>query len=342
MSKPVLQAALGTVNNSSSRAGKTWDDGALNVGQVTKMHHKRATADTAILNGPSEIMSREELEGKNAPIVCSRYAGYDEEYERPYGEFIPLQKGDRPVVVYAHNDKAKPLIVGVLHHTDDKVGEVNEHDILPVEYPIDPHDTREGLRQTWIHRCQDGITIDGDNGEFEISSHTKSFIRSGPASDDEEAFDYEDLVLKDKASVAEEKPQTIYLPKKYSDPLKYLAVFRDKYEDDETGYLRMCVDASKLTLKIMQQKPTEDKLTFAELKEDGSVKIRCQADSVERDAGDRYAEVKIRDDGIRLGLNHGDTVGEFTDEQILLKVGDSEIRITGGQIVINAPTVSIN
>ena len=75
MSEPTFQASLGSLNRSSNRAEKTWNDGSLNVGEVTKMHHKRATADTAILGAPNTIMSRDELEGKNAPVIVSRYAG---------------------------------------------------------------------------------------------------------------------------------------------------------------------------------------------------------------------------------------------------------------------------
>lgn len=338
MSEPVFQSALGTVSGNSGRTQKTWNDGSLNVGQVTKMHHKRSTADSAVLNGPNVIMSREELEGQNAPIICSRYAGYDEFYKKPYGEFIPMQKGDRPVIVYAQNDKAKPMIVGVLHHTDDKVGEVNEHDILPVEYPIDPDDRREALRQIWIHHCQDGLTIDGANGEFELSSHTKSFVRSCREYEDEETFDYEDLTLKDKKSVAEEDPKTIHLPARYSHPLKYFAVFRNHYEDAQTDYLRLCVDASTVSGKIMQQKPNENKLSYAELKEDGSIKIRCQGDSVKRESGSQHAEITLREDGVQISVNGGDAVGDFSGDQILLRVGSSSIRITEGGISMNSPT----
>lgn len=297
MSEPVFQSSLGTVNDSSTRAGKTWNDGSLDTGQVTRMHHKRSTADSEILNGPNEIASSDENEGMNAPVLCSRYAGYDTVYQRPYGEFLPLQKGDRPVIVYAKNQKSKPLIVGVMHHTDENAGEINDHDILPTEYPIDPSNMREALRQVWIHRSQDGFTIDGANGEFEISSHTKSFLVSGGVHLDEETFDYEDLTLKDKKSIEAGDPKTIYLPEKYSKPLKYFAVFRNKYEDADTDYLRFCVDASKVAFKWLQQKPNEDKLTYAELEEDGAVKVRRQLDSKITGEGERYTQACIDEDG---------------------------------------------
>lgn len=355
MSEPVFQSALGSVDRSTSRADKTWNDGSLNVGQVKKMHHKRSTADTEVLSGPNEIRSLEDWEGKNSPVVCSRYAGYDEEYERPYGEFIPMQEKDRPVLVYAQNQKSKPLIVGVMHHTDDDIGEVNEHDILPTEYPIDDSDKKEYLRQIWIHRCQDGFTIEGENGEFELSSHTKSFVRSCKEGD-EEKFDYEDLKLKDKESIKNGDPKTIYLPEKYSDPLKYFAVFRNKYEDDETDYLRFCVDASKVTFKWLQQKPNDEKLTFGELKEDGEIKVRRQVDSSERESGEKYTEAhikadgtaraarigwdadtecEIKEDGLYIDVDKGNVLGQFTKDHILLHIGNAEIKMEDGHIRIS-------
>lgn len=358
MSEPVLQSALGTVNNFSGRAGKTWNDGSLNAGEANKMHHKRATVDCKVLGGPNEMRSREEQEGQNAPVLCSRYAGYDEELERPYGEFLPLQEKDRPIMVYAGNQKTKPVLVGVLHHTDDKLGEVNEHDILPTDYPIDPEDKKEALRQIWIHRCQDGYTIEGENGEFEMSVHSKTFAKSCK-DEDEEKFDYEDLHLKDKKSIKDGDPKTIYLPEDKSDPLKYFAVFRNKYKDEDTDYLRFCVDASKVAFKWLQQKPNDDKLTYGELKEDGEIKVRRQVDAVERESGEKYAEcliqedgtvaarrigwtadtdIEIKEDGLYVDVDKEKTIGQFTKDHILFRIGTgeiAEIKMVDGMIKIS-------
>ena len=363
MSEPVFQSSLGSVDACSNSAERTWNDGSVDAGMVTKMHHKRSTADTAVVGARNEIKSRDEQEGRHAPLIISRYAGYDDQYDRPYGEFIPYQPGDRPIVVYANNEKSKPVIVGVTHHSDEDVGDVNLKNILPAEYPIDPHDKRESLRQIWIHRSQDAVTIDGDNGEFEISSHTKSFIRSCSNNQDDETFDYEDLVLKDKKSVLAGEPKTIHLPKRYSFPLKYFAVFRNKYEDTDTDYLRFCVDASEVSFKWMQQKPNDDKLTYAHLRQDGTYLVRRHLDTSKRTGSRDYAEAcihedgsmwarrespitvtecEVRDDGAYVTVGGGNTQVQCTKDQIFLRVGDSTIDITGDAIRINSPKVLIN
>lgn len=355
MSEPVFQSALGSVQGNSNRAERSWNDGALNVGEVKVMHHKRATADTAVLGASNEIRSTDEQEGRNACVVCSRYAGFDELYQKPYGEFIPYQSGDRPVIVYCENKKSQPIIVGTLHHTDEDVGDPNTTDILPSGYPVDPENRREALRQIWIHRSQDGFTIEGENGEFEISSHTKSFVKSGSLRTDEETFDYEDLALKDKISIAEGHPKTINLPEEYCEPLKFFAVFRNRYADDETDYLRMCVDASKAAFKWLQQKPGPKQLTYAELEENGAYRLRRQQNAVQRGGGTNYSEMLLRQDGVlqarrvteartvecELGsdglhtaINGSEVTADITAEEIRTCVQGSEVRQTADTVSV--------
>lgn len=293
---PVFQSSLGSVRDNSSRADKTWNDGAVNGGKIEKMNHKRATVEIGIFNTPHIVRSDEETEGRNSPFIVTPYAGYREDLEKPYGQFIPYCKENRATIAYMENDKHRMFITGMMHWSDEEVGQTNRFNILPRDFPIDPDDVKEYYRKIYVTRWQDGMTVDGES-HYEWSHHSKTFERSAPIEEPdkpgEEDFDYEDLWLKDKV----EEDKTIFVPEEYSEPLKYMRVYRDKYKDEETNHLRMIVNSADLTMKMTRQEDKDEKATTFHLRDDGAVRMRRQLDSKYIDQGEKYTCAEVDADG---------------------------------------------
>lgn len=289
--EPQLQSSLGRVAKNSTKAERSWNNGYFVLGKILKVHHKRNTADVSILQSSDVIMSDVKQEGKYSCRIGVGLAGVDEEFGEPYGEVIPLQKGMIVLVAFLKNTKQKPVIIKVFHDTTEDIGNINLNNILPSEYPIT--NPVEMYRYLNINRVQDVFTIDG-TGNLEISSHTKSFFTATLNDIDAENFDYEDLHTKNKRN-----GKTVYIPERRSFPFKYLAVFRDNYNDKETNWLKLFIDATKTSFKLAKMNQLENNLTALEIDENGAIKVRRQLDSNSWSGNNsnKYSEISLEQNG---------------------------------------------
>lgn len=285
------------VQRTSTSHDKTDDRGYLAFGTVLAVHHKRYSVDVKLINENTKITSSDAQEGDHAAKIGVVSAGYSELHKAPYGEIQPIHQGDIVLVGFIKNSPQHPIVLKVFHNTLEDIGEPNYKNILP-NVDSSSEDLTDYLKITPI---QDFHKIDKD-GNFELSSHTKSFIIGQESKFDEENFDYEDLSVKSPSeksvikgvtgsygltqtydlsdsSTKKVGTQTIQVAEKYSKPKKYMAVFRDNYKDTATNWLRFVIDSSKTAFKIIKAQQKANKTTYMELGEDGSTTLKRQLDT---------------------------------------------------------------
>ena len=322
----VAQSTMGEKyqQRNSTPHDATNDRGYLALATVTAVHTKRYTVDVVMNDEAADFSSHSSLEGKNAPKIGVSTAGFSTQYEAAYGEQIPIHKGDTVLLGFLKNNPDHPVVLRVFHNITENVGVPNYWNILPNVDSKDD-DISDYLKITPI---QDFHKIDKD-GNFEISSHTKSFFIGQETNFDEENFDYEDLSVKspvDKSVIPKYSNveggiptydisdgvkknavmQTIQVKEKYSTPKKYMAVFRDAFKDTVTNWLRIIVDAKNTALKILKAQQKANRSTYMELGADGSTTLKRQLDTR-----------VIKGNGAKIYTNiNVDAVGKITIETV--------------------------
>ena len=212
------------------------------------------------------------------------------------------------MVGFLKNSKEQPVILRIFHDISEDVGDSNYKNILPNYFS---QITNVGDIFDYVHvsPIQDFTTVDRF-GNFEISSHTKSFfVAKDPAAIDDEGFDYEDLSIKSPKNKGFINPlaniprsfvtdllydannplytnpqetvtvETVHVEEKYSKPKKYMAVFRDKFVDTATNWLKIIVNAAKTSFRLIKFQQDINTNTSFELTENGGIKIRRQLDT---------------------------------------------------------------
>lgn len=289
INQPQLQSSLGEVVSNKTKIDRVWNLGTMALGVVLKVHSKRYTADVRILGTNDQFTSPHSQEGRYSCKICVENAGFDEEFKKPYGKIIPIQKNSLVLVGFLKNSKEKPIILGVLHDTSEDVGENNYKNILDSLYSDDGGG--EISRYLNVSPIQDFISLDRE-GNLEIASHNKSFLVAKSREMDIDEYDFDDLSVK----TADQK--VISNDQKYFNPLKVMAVFRDKFLDSATNWIKFLVDASKTSLKLMKIQQVENKSTILELNAEGGVVIKRQLDTKSSDGSKRFSEIQISDSGI--------------------------------------------
>lgn len=317
--------------DNSSPLDRVWNLGLIAIGMVTKVHPKRYTANVTLTGSGNRLEGSRDLEGNFACRICTSFAGFSEKYEAPYGEILPINEGDLVVVGFFNNNSATPVILGRLHDISESIGVPNYKNILPEYYLEDSTAITDYLH---ISPIQDFKKID-EKGNFELSSHTKSFIVGKEGNLNEESFDYENLSVKyptDKSGISAapgsfgnddatdttigSAKKTIHVASNQSRPKKYLAVFRDKFEDAATNWLRIFIDAGKSIFKIIQSKRTSTDgglstssgggtATVIEIDSSGRFRVRRNLDTYKYKGveSQHYSEVQVGTDGSIFVLN---------------------------------------
>lgn len=314
LNKPQLQSGLGEVASNKTSKDRNWNNGYLAMGKVIAVHMKRYTADVQILKSSDKHTSILSQEGKHACRICVRNAGFDTIHNKPYGETLPLQVGSLVLVGFLKNSQDQPIIISVLHDISEEIGENNASNILPTQYDEDIDD--ELPSYTSISNIQDFIHVDME-GNFEIASHTKSFIVGKEQVMDDEMYDFENLSVKNPDRT------TIHVEEKYSLPKKYMAVFRDNFVDNLTNWLKIIVDSAKTSFRLVKLQQSDSKSTFLELDENGTIRVKRQLDTKSFEDSTQYSEMSISSDGI-VNIQ---TVGEGKTEIV--------INPSGGEMTIN-------
>ena len=254
---------------------RSWNNGQLALGEVIKIHHKRYTADVRIIKTQDSYTSPDNVEGRYACQIGVSMAGFNDTYQMPYGEILPIYVGDRVLAGFLDNAADKPIILRVFHDITEDVGDTNYRNILPnSDNESDSDSVTDYLK---IMPIQDYVKIK-ENGDFEKVSHTKSFIVGTEEEIDTETFDFEDLSVKfptDKTIInpnagvstaydpfttslspddVSGEVKTVHVKENYSKPKTYLAVFRDKFNDTVTNWLRFIINAARTSFRLVQAK----------------------------------------------------------------------------------------
>ena len=302
----VPQHTLGTINSMHTQQDRSWNHGYLALGKVLNVYPKRYTADVEIFKSADQLHSSHEQEGRHACKIGVSTAGFSDLYQTPYGEIVPIQRGNIVLVGFLKNTKEQPVILRVFHDTSEEVGSFNFRNILSNYFSAYSNigDILDYLKITPI---QDFLKIDRF-GNVELASHTKSFFVATESNLIDDQFDYEDLspkFPKDKTVInplpgisdlydsflsgqsyyngddakQQLSSETIHVDKKYSNPKKYMAVFRDNYTDSATNWLRLIIDAAHTSFRILKIQQQRNQNTDFNITEDGTVKIRRQLDT---------------------------------------------------------------
>lgn len=332
--QPQLQSSLGEVASNKTKVDRVWNLGTIALGVVLKVHAKRYTADVRIFGTNDKFSSSHDQEGRYSCRIGVGNAGFDNEFQKPYGEVVPIQKNSIVLVGFLRNSKEKPVIFSVFHNISESVDENNYKNILDSVYSNDGKG--EVSRYLNITPIQDFVSLDR-NGNLEIVSHTKSFFVAKDREMDEEEFDFEDL------SVKKSDNTTVSVDQKYSAPLKFMAVFRDKFLDSATNWLKIFIDASKTSFKLVKLQQAENKSSFFEIDKNGGIKMRRQLDTRSFEGSREYTEVLIDKNGvIRLQVTGLETTSSLeinAKGDVLVDVmGDknTSMTITGTGININS------
>lgn len=329
MSEPVFQSSLGRKVDNSIQSERSWSMGYLAFGRVMKVHHKRMTADVQLMDTNETIMSSPENEGMYSCKIGVSNAGYDEDIQLPYGVIRPLHVGEIVLVAFLRQNKCTPVVLSSFHLSEDEIGQSSYSNILSSIYPLTA--TQDMNRYVNISRIQDFINIDGA-GNTEISSHTKSFMVATHEniSDDFNGLDYENLHIKDKTS-----KKTVTPPKAYWSPLNLLGIFRDKFEDEATSWLKLFVNAGKTIFRLTKMQ-IDLKLSMLEITEQGDIVVRRQLDSNQLHQGQVYTECKIGQDGVIDIIVRGeaDGNGESGEKDNSQTDNITTMNITGSTILV--------
>lgn len=324
-----LQSSLGEQVDNKIKSDRNWNNGFLAFGKVLKVHHKRMTADVQLYGTGDQIVSEEQNEGLHSCRIGVTMAGVDETYQMPFGETRPLQPGMTVLVGFIRNTQEKPVILNCFHNIEEDIGETNLNNILTSTYPLE--DEVDMLRYTKISRVQDVLTVDGQ-GNFEASAHSKAFFIGTAADKDWEHFDYDDLSTKDKRN----PDKTVGIPEGNSPPLTYLGVVRSAFNDEETNWLRILLNAVDTSIRLSKQTQEDSKESEIAIMADGAVRLRRQLESMAWDAPRGYTEVSIAADGsLNIKVNDKTT---FT----ISKDGNLSIQQTGTHTIASQGDVSIS
>ena len=302
-----FQSNLGEVSSMKTQKDRSWNYGYLALGKVLKVFPKRYTADVEIFHTNDKLHSTNEQEGQHACRIGVSTAGFSDVYKAPYGEIVPICRGNIVLVGFLKNVKEQPVILRVFHDISEEVRSFNFRNILP-NYFSEYSNIGDILDYLKVTPIQDFLKIDRF-GNIELSSHTKSFFVATESQIIDDGFDYKDLSVKSPVDKTLITPlgnisnlfdtdengksyynffddidtnlsvDTIHVDEKDSKPKKYMAVFRDNYADSLTNWLRFIIDAAKTSFRILKIQQKDNKNTSFDITEDGTVKIRRQLDT---------------------------------------------------------------
>ena len=261
----VFQSGLGAITQTNNAQERSVGPGeTLRVARVTRVHHKRYSADVRFTDNNQVSMSDPLQEGRNGCHILTKFAGYDDAAGKPYGESV--------------------------HDTTEPVGMINSHNILTSAYPL--NDPTEMYRHTTMTRTQDFSTIDG-LGDFELASHTKAFIAGTSNREvDDECYGWSDLSVRDSHGRVPAMPETA------SRPMKIVAAIRRFFLDDMPDNLRVVIDGARSALRIARMAHSDHRLSSISMSEDGGIHLVARRDTESWTAdSSQESSVSIEPDG---------------------------------------------
>lgn len=267
-----LQSSLGTVRYGGR--GDRDNSGKIVAGTVTRVYDKNGTADILLQSG-SFIGDNQTTSGFiNAPVQLEGYSGYDEETGFFYGDYTPLQVGQRVLVAFVGSEKYKPVILGSLPTWNKNKTNVNPREDAYGEY-VQARGERIRVNRDQSYEYRNG------NGEFENVESNGAFTvgKMHLVSDHrEDGFNFEDLTLKNKET---NKTISVNRDRSLIVPFNYLRVTKDVTEDS-TGatYNRFYHNAKLGITRFSKDKP--DYLFSIGVDEGDNFEVRIQPKTFKR------------------------------------------------------------
>lgn len=267
-----LQSSLGEVQY-GGRADAD-NQGKIITGTVTRVYDKNGTADVLLQSG-SFVGDNQITNGiVNSCVQLESYSGYDEESDMYYGDYTPLQVGQRVVLAFIGSEKYKPIIIGTLPTWNKNKTNVNPR--------IDAYGEAVATRGESARVNKDqSYTYRNGSGEYENveSSCAFSVGKIHKMSDHrEDAFNFEDLTLKNKKT---NKTIRHNLHTSLIEPFNYLRVTKDSVEDRaDAKYNRWYHDAQLGITRYSQDTP--EFLFTIGIDENKNFEIRTQPKTFKR------------------------------------------------------------
>lgn len=248
-----LQSSLGSVNYDQRRDMD--NAGKILTGTVVKIYDKNGTADILLQSGTFLGDNQVSNGIINAPVQLESYSGYDDKTGAFYGDYTPLQIGQRVVLAFIGSEKYKPIIIGSLPTWDKNKTNVNPRS--------DAHGESRQARgeRIRVNRDQSYDYING-NGEYEKVESSGAFTvgKIHRMSDHrEDGFNFEDLTLKDKntnKTICHDLDTSLIVPFNYLRVTKDVmkdsnqATYNRRYHDAKLGITRFSKDKSNFLFQI--------------------------------------------------------------------------------------------
>ncbi|MNW28260.1 hypothetical protein D3C74_50820 [compost metagenome] len=286
--------------------------GSFSVGKVVKVHHFSGTVDVEIVNSRDMISSSTENKGKYAARVMTQGAWFDETGKQKYwGRIEPMAEGSLVVLGFLDGMKSRPVIFGQLHRGD------NPENVLPSQYPLKEKQAgfhrREALKSLCVYPSMGYSKVDGE-GNMEFVTSSKSFFAAYNTSMDAEvnmtdghdSFDHEHLseINKKTGNVFEtDVPES-------QTPMKFLFVHRDAFTGSNR---RTKIFISEKGMVRTTRDNDDGKLSYTELREDGTLRVRRQLDDSDHGEGENNTELTITPAGeLSVKRQNGNDVVSMT------------------------------
>lgn len=333
----VFQSGLGAItqtNNAQERS--VGPGGTLRVARVTRVHHKRYSADVRFTDNNQLSMADPLQEGRNGCHILTRFAGYDDVAGKPYGESVPVEVGDTVLVAVLDDYGHHAVILGSLHDTTEPIGMTNIRNMLTSAYPLD--DPTEMYRHTTMTRTQDFSTIDG-LGDFELASHTKAFIAGISNREvDDECYGWSDLSVRDSRGRVPTMPETA------SRPMKIIASIRRFFLDDMPDNLRVVIDGARSAIRIARMARSDHRLSSISMSDDGGIHLVARRDTESWTAdSSQESSVSIEPDGsivARAGSSDSSSTVTLSPDGSIVIGSTSDITVNANLSVKGSITAS--
>ncbi len=267
-----LQSSLGDVKYGGRE--DVDNHGKLVIGTVTRVYDKNGSADVMLQSG--SFMGDNQITNGivNSCIQLENFSGYDEETDTYYGDYTPLQVGQRVVIAFIGSEKYKPIIIGNLPTWNKNKTNVNPR--------IDAYGEGAGARgESCRVNLDQSYSYKNGNGEYEEVESSCAFTvgKIHKMSDHrEDGFNFQDLTLRNKNT---NKTIQHDLHTSLIVPFNYLRVTKDTVKDStKAKYNRWYHDAQLGITRYSQDTPNF--LFTTGIDEDQNFEIRVQPKTYKR------------------------------------------------------------
>jgi hypothetical protein len=270
-------------------------NGVLAIAKVLKVHHKQGTVDLQIIKTNDVISSDASNEGKFAARILTTTANFDAVTMSSSGVLEPMQEGQMVLLAFVDGLKANPVVLGSFQQTWDAT-----QNILQDTYPLQPDngvwDRRQALKYLRVHPSQWYMRVDGI-GAMEMSHPSKTFLQVDPdiydegINDTHRGYDHSNLNEKDPMFGDTRSGRT----QESTNPVNILFVHRSSAEDASTTWTKFFVNSSGM-FRVTRDN-NDGMLSYLQMEDTGSIKIRRQIDSPVHEDGNNYSEISLAETG---------------------------------------------